>query len=188
MEKLVEALEVEPADAVLEVGYGLGFSAAAIQGRRPRRHVVVECDEGVLEKARAVAGLEVAASTWQRFLVRPPGERYDAVFFDDFPIAAASADSFLGARRGFAQVATRGSPGESRWRAFLEALEPHLARDARITGYVADVDKFRRGLPPGFTVASEEPCDIAPPPDCPYVSLDAGDALFVVVVRFVGEA
>ena len=46
MEALVDALEVTPADTVLEIGYGLGFSCAAIQRRRPRRHVVVECDAG----------------------------------------------------------------------------------------------------------------------------------------------
>ena len=44
MEALVDALEITPADTVLEIGYGLGFSCAAIQRRRPRRHVVVECD------------------------------------------------------------------------------------------------------------------------------------------------
>ena len=40
MEALVDALEITPADTVLEIGYGLGFSCAAIQRRRaaaPRR-------------------------------------------------------------------------------------------------------------------------------------------------------
>ena len=37
MEALVDALEVTPADTVLEIGYGLGFSCAAIQRRKPRR-------------------------------------------------------------------------------------------------------------------------------------------------------
>lgn len=37
---------------VLEIGWGLGYSAAAIQRRRPRRHVIIECDTGVLERAK----------------------------------------------------------------------------------------------------------------------------------------
>ena len=37
MEALVDALAITSTDSVLEVGYGLGFSCAAIQRRRPRR-------------------------------------------------------------------------------------------------------------------------------------------------------
>ena len=39
-------------------------------------------------------------------------------------------------------------------------------------------------LPAAFVLESAEPCALAPPPDCPYVSPDAGDALVVAVVAF----
>ena len=38
---------------VLEIGWGLGYSATAIQQRRPRQHVIVECDPGVTTRAEA---------------------------------------------------------------------------------------------------------------------------------------
>ena len=94
MEALVEALDVSEEDAVLEVGYGLGFSAAAIRRARPRRHVVVECDATVARRAReALPDATVAEATWQDALAAaaPDGAPYTSVFFDDFPIVAAPA-------------------------------------------------------------------------------------------------
>ena len=111
MEALVDALAITSTDSVLEMGYGLGFSCAAIQRRRPRRHVVVECDPGV--RARILDdGVEVVAATWQapcQTRARPDFIQFgfSAYFFDDFPIVATPS-------RG------------SRWRTFLEALVPLL--------------------------------------------------------------
>lgn len=36
---------------MLEIGWGLGYSATAIQKHQPRRHVIVECDPGVIIRA-----------------------------------------------------------------------------------------------------------------------------------------
>ena len=130
---------------------GLGFSCAAIQKRRPRRHVVVECDAGV--RARMPAKLEVVAATWQAYLSRPfsaagtvvfdreddrgylalDAGPFSAVFFDDFPIVATPS-------RG------------SRWRTFLEAVRPLLTKDARIVGYCCDAVRLRKALPDKFAL------------------------------------
>ena len=124
MEALVDALEITPADAVLEIGYGLGFSCAAIQRRRPRRHVVVECDPGV--RARIPDGVEVVAATWQAYLADAndnfPIHEFSAVFFDDFPIVATPS-------RG------------SRWRTFLEAVGPFLRAGSLVVGYCCDAER-----------------------------------------------
>lgn len=38
---------------VLEIGYGLGYSAAAIQNEGPpARHVIVDCEPAVVQEAR----------------------------------------------------------------------------------------------------------------------------------------
>ena len=170
MEALVDALEITPADTVLEIGYGLGFSCAAIQRRKPRRHVVVECDATV--RARIPEGVEVAAATWQAYLADAndnfPIHRFSAVFFDDFPIVATPS-------RG------------SRWRSFLEALRPHIAWAApprRVVGYCCDAERLRAALPDGYWLERASPFELTPPADCPYVSEAAGDRCFVVVIGF----
>ncbi|KAH8060914.1 protein-arginine N5-methyltransferase [Aureococcus anophagefferens] len=156
-------LDVGADDAVLEVGYGLGFSAARVAAARPRRHVIAECEK---ESRRARAGFEVAATTWQAFLARPPTDSYTRVFFDDFPIVAADAGD------------------ASRWRTFLRAVTPHLAAGARVTGYAADEALLRASLPGGFALESAAAFACEPPPDCPYLAPGAGDALVVPVVVF----
>ena len=170
MEALVDALEITPADTVLEIGYGLGFSCAAIQRREPRRHVVVECDPGV--RACIPEGVEVVAATWQAYLADAndnfPIHEFSAVFFDDFPIVATPS-------RG------------SRWRSFLEALVPHIAWAApprRVVGYCCDAERLRAALPDGYWLERASPFELTPPADCPYVSEAAGDRCFVVVIGF----
>ena len=172
METLVEALEITEADAVLEVGYGLGFSCAAIQRRKPRRHVVVECDPGVRARIPDGDGVEVVAATWQAYLADAndnfPIHEFSAVFFDDFPIVATPS-------RG------------SRWRSFLEALRPHIAWAApprRVVGYCCDAERLRAALPDGYWLERATPFELTPPDDCPYVSEAAGDRCFVVVIGF----
>ena len=167
MEALVDALAITSTDNVLEVGYGLGFSCAAIQRRQPRRHVVVECDAGV--RANIPGGVEVVAATWQAYLTdHEEMGRFSAVFFDDFPIVATPS-------RG------------SRWRSFLEALVPHIAWAApprRVVGYCCDAERLRAALPDGYWLERATPFELTPPADCPYVSEAAGDRCFVVVIGF----
>ena len=167
MEALVDALEVTPADTVLEIGYGLGFSCAAIQRRRPRRHVVVECDPGV--RARIPDGVEVVAATWQAYLADAndnfPIHEFSAVFFDDFPIVATPS-------RG------------SRWRTFLEAVGPFLRAGSLVVGYCCDAERLRAALPYGYWLERVSPFELTPPDDCPYVSEAAGDRCVVAVIGF----
>ena len=190
MEALVDALEVTPADTVLEIGYGLGFSCAAIQRRQPRRHVVIECDPNVRaripdgvevvsdyvparwdrppQRGAASHGVEVAATTWQAYIdsvsFYDDAERFDAVFFDDFPIVATPS-------RG------------SRWRTFLQAVRPLLRPRCRVVGYCCDAERLRAALPVGYSLVSVAPFALTPPADCPYVSEAAGDRCVVAVIR-----
>lgn len=46
---------VKPKDMnVLEVGYGLGYSAKRIQSYNPKSHTVIECDKNVIAKAKKI--------------------------------------------------------------------------------------------------------------------------------------
>lgn len=95
MHALVEELGVTPACSVLEVGFGLGLSAAAIQRCQPRSHTIVECDDTVLRAARAWRGehagrdIRVVEGTWQATLAGLG--TFDRVFFDDFPLGSTCA-------------------------------------------------------------------------------------------------
>ena len=165
MEALVDALAITSTDSVLEIGYGLGFSCAAIQRRKPRRHVVVECDPGV--RARIPDGVEVVAATWQTYLAdNEEPERFSAVFFDDFPIVATPS-------RG------------SRWRTFLEAVRPLLHKGSLVVGYCCDAERLRAALPDGYWLERVSPFELTPPDDCPYVSEAAGDRCVVAVIKHI---
>ncbi|CAN0528409.1 unnamed protein product, partial [Scytosiphon promiscuus] len=73
---------------VLEIGFGCGDSADRIQEFSPRSHTVVEPDPIVLDRMKGWAegrpGVRVVEGFWQTAL--PALGRYDAVFFDDFPV------------------------------------------------------------------------------------------------------
>lgn len=86
MEACIRALS--PRGSVLEIGYGLGYSARAIQEFKPKKHTIIECDETVLHKAKEFSGLhknvEIIQGTWQETL--PSLGEFDAIFFDDYPL------------------------------------------------------------------------------------------------------
>ena len=112
-------------------------------------------------------GVEVAATTWQAYIdsvsFYDDAERFDAVFFDDFPIVATPS-------RG------------SRWRTFLQAVRPLLRPGCRVVGYCCDAERLRAALPVGYSLVSVAPFALTPPADCPYVSEAAGDRCVVAVI------
>ncbi|KAJ1462529.1 hypothetical protein M885DRAFT_553820 [Pelagophyceae sp. CCMP2097] len=167
MEACVVKLAPTPQDRVLEVGFGLGFSATAIAAGEPKRHTILECAPAVLRRAHAWAAsrgnTDIVAETWQSYLApREGAAAFDAVFFDDFPLQAQPR-------------------GESRWHTFLRAVEPRLAENARLTGYFAN-DGALADLPTGFAVESRAKFDVEPSEDCPYFSKE--DEALLVILRY----
>ncbi|CAM9363391.1 unnamed protein product [Ascophyllum nodosum] len=100
MRALVDALSITEQTRVLEIGFGCGYSADRIQELRPRSHTVVEPDPVVLERLRAWAeirpGVTIVEGFWQTAL--PALGRFDAIFFDDFPLPGTPDSSDLRAR------------------------------------------------------------------------------------------
>ncbi|KAI9994903.1 hypothetical protein PInf_011743 [Phytophthora infestans] len=104
MELCVEGLAIQPTDRVLEIGFGLAYSATHIQRFRPKSHTIIECDEETLQRARQFAishsGVEIVAGTWQQQL--PMLSQFDCVFFDDYPLPElefGGPDRVLGGQR-----------------------------------------------------------------------------------------
>jgi hypothetical protein len=86
MEACIDALK--PSGDVLEVGFGLGYSANRIQFYHPKTHTIIECDPVVIAKAKEWAkgrsGVTIIEKTWQEAL--PGLGQFDVIFFDDYPL------------------------------------------------------------------------------------------------------
>lgn len=86
MHACIDALK--PFGDVLEIGFGLGYSADHIQTYSIQSHTIIECDPIVAEKAREWAkskpNVQIIEDTWQKTL--PSLGAYDTVFFDDYPL------------------------------------------------------------------------------------------------------
>ena len=86
MQACIDALQ--PFGAVLEVGFGCGYSATHIQTYRPKSHTIIEYHPTVAERARQWAkdyqGVTIIEETWQNAL----GSLgvFDCIFFDDYPL------------------------------------------------------------------------------------------------------
>jgi hypothetical protein len=84
MERCIDLLK--PSGDVLEVGFGMGYSATRIQQHNPQNHTIIECDPEVLVKAKewAVSGgdINIIEGVWQEKIKGLPV--FDSIFFDDF--------------------------------------------------------------------------------------------------------
>ena len=88
MEALVDRLK--PSGDVLEIGFGLGYSANAIQKYDISTHTIIECDPEVLIKLREWAKRQkhkviIVEGSWQEVL-STIDQRFDSIFMDDYPL------------------------------------------------------------------------------------------------------
>jgi len=75
-----------PVGDVLEIGFGLGYSATQIQKFPIRSHTIVECDNNVIKKLREWANkqphpVNIIHGKWQDSMSLLG--RFDSIFFDD---------------------------------------------------------------------------------------------------------
>ncbi|KAH9101794.1 hypothetical protein LEN26_014098 [Aphanomyces euteiches] len=153
MEKCVEALAISSSSDVLEIGFGLAYSANRIQSYQPHSHTIIECDPVSLKQLRAWAvtrpNVRVVAGTWQNMLASL-GE-FDCIFFDDYPLPQTERDESIFSI--------------SRWHEFLDlVLNWHTKLGGRVTGYLArEIDLTREGCS-----VKLEPFKVEVPSNCNY--------------------
>lgn len=86
MQACIDALQ--PFGAVLEIGFGLGYSATHIQSYKPSSHTIVEYHPDIAHLARSWAssysGAQIVEDTWQNAL--SDLGVFDCIFFDDYPL------------------------------------------------------------------------------------------------------
>lgn len=85
LEKIIEALNPKDAD-VLEVGYGLGYSAERVQQYHPKSHTIIESDRAVAHHAKEWAkqkkNVTIMEGKWQDLLSKLG--TFDVIFFNDY--------------------------------------------------------------------------------------------------------
>ena len=87
MDTLVQKLN--PSGDVLEIGFGLGYSATAIQRYNIKSHTIIEADPEVLKRLRIWADeqkhpVNIIEGSWQKKLPKVTG-LFDSFFLDDYP-------------------------------------------------------------------------------------------------------
>ena len=84
MEAEVDMLQ--PKGHVLELGFGLGMSADAIQRYKPKTHTIIEAHDIPYERAKKWAenkpNVNIYKGRWQDILHKLPRKIYDETFFD----------------------------------------------------------------------------------------------------------
>ena len=86
MEACIDKLQ--PKGDVLEIGFGMGYSATQIQKYKPKSHTIIEMDPMVIERAKIWAhdhdNITIVQGTWQKMISKLG--TFDEIFFDDFPL------------------------------------------------------------------------------------------------------
>jgi hypothetical protein len=104
LEALIDQLK--PSGEVLEIGFGLGYSADRIQAAHPTHHTIIEPNPNMAKKAMEWAkgrkNVSVIQDTWEKTL--PKLGVFDSVFFNDFdPDTVAANHNFCEASHLFLQ-------------------------------------------------------------------------------------
>lgn len=79
--------ELYPEGDVLEVGFGMGYSASTIQEYKPKSHTIIECHPTVLKEAKKWrkeypdSDIRIIEGTWQENFEKLG--IFDQIFFDD---------------------------------------------------------------------------------------------------------
>jgi len=161
MERL-GAVATQNGGAVLELGYGMGISAAVIQSRDIDSHTIIEAHPDVITKcvvdnraAFSEGRMHLFTGFWQDVTPMMASEKFDGILFDTYPI---KEEEMIGPHMFFFDEAHRLlKPGGVLTYYSDEAT--HL-KDAHVERLVnAGFDK--KGI-------DFEVCDVVPPKDCEY--------------------
>jgi SAM-dependent methyltransferase len=142
MEACIDALK--PTGDVLEIGFGLGYSAQHIQKYKPKSHTIIECDPLVLEKAHEFAkkhpNVKIISAMWQDILDQL--DQYDAIFFDDYsPFSEADVKEMQQESQNYKKMAKEAQTLKESLQKTLKQFEDVKFSDAEILDFVKNILK-----------------------------------------------
>lgn len=125
MEACIDKLQ--PKGDVLEIGFGLGYSATHIQTYLPKSHTIIEYHPVVCEKAREWAkeyeNVTIVEGTWQEKL--PTLGQFDEVFFDDYPLESESEMQLLKQKGKIANALLKSGEKKLKW---VQKIFPSISK------------------------------------------------------------
>jgi len=157
--------------AVLEVGYGMGISSGFIQEHNVDKHLIIEANTEVLERAKIFAGrakrpVQLISGFWEDVVPEIAEGSLSGILFDTYPLV----------------------PEEVHKNHFSFFREAHrmLRPGGTLTYYSDEISRFspehmRCLRAAGFKKISGYPCRVTPPKDCKYWS--AKTILAPVIVK-----
>ena len=166
MEALVK--ELNPIGDVLEIGFGMGYSATAIQSYNIKSHTIIEDDQEVLKEAYKWAvkqphKVDIVEGTWQTKL-KDQG-KFDSIFFDDAPNIKHKEN-----------IETRV------FDFFYDILESHVNKNARFVFYLDN--EFVYWPSPTCVNWSCKSMNISIPENVKYVPNNNKEKMFIPLITF----
>ena len=164
MEACIDKLQ--PKGDVLEIGFGMGYSATQIQKYKPKSHTIIEMDSMVIKRlkkwAKAYDNIIIVEGTWQKEIHKLG--KFDEIFFDDFPLKESKND-------------LEGWVIAERFPMFLDICRyNHSKPNTKFSAYVHDPErKFKNKMDENPYYSYEEyNFDINIPDNCKYYRDDKG--------------
>ncbi len=159
MEECINVLQ--PHGNVLEIGYGLGYSASQIRKFNIKSHTIIEADDKVYKNLVNWADDKTipVKGYWQKELKNLG--KFDCIFFDDAP-----TDTY------------KDKTDIRLYKFIYELLNNHVNKNAKLTWFCGEPIHFL--CHPNLSWDLEE-YKIGIPKDCKYVT---GDALYVPLIKF----
>jgi len=157
MEMLAEIVTLN-GGIILEVGFGLGISSAYIQKYKIKKHIIIEANQDVYEKAqefarKANSEVELIYGFWEKNIDKVENESIEGILFDTYPLEvdAVHCNHFT----------------------FFQSAYRLLKRNGILTYYSDEISEFSPEHikclhKAGFLKISGVLCAVNPPTDCQY--------------------
>ena len=174
MEHCIDILN--PKGNVLEIGFGLGYSADRIQSYKPKSHTIIECDPIVLQKleiwAKDKPNVTIVRGKWQE-TIHNLGI-FDEIFMDDYPLEISKDSS------NFEKLLS-----QRRFHIFVDiCIRSHTRIGSRISAYLNSNKPLILGSDSApFCHVMSEFMDVKIPETCEYRDLKEQQCQVPLIIK-----